>query len=511
MRWPYQSTPYLSALPGVGGPGLDVSNGDRPSKIYFVTSLENKKEGGPDSRGPNCYAGTLWWCWYADQGEGFHKWIVPLVSGYAFLGRGMNTPQRENFDYLGHAAPGAGLVAQTASMNVRANNSRVWHMMSWLGDLPSVDGPDKFKADQRDAISASDQDKELRKIAFINCEARFAMDESVELWYDSIGASWIRGAVYDPLHTPPGFTMGDDDHHGDDVDHGYGALFGGLSDYALMMQSLNAHTTDRNPLVAAPNYAHINNLHYNHGRPGGGRGAGVKIDDNGDHNADAGLAMRANLVGNITVRGPEQSDSIVFVEVQDVTEGSGAHLANNAQFGWAKAQSQNDLVKFNGSNVDADSYLKPTLRVGAWPLGLGFDYDGVLLPCADPLSPRVQEGLAFTQLMRETVGCMPARRYLYTGGVNRVLDQIEAAIRGPTPTNPQYINSVEDLGGWDNVPSGRIDDLDNPGPDWHAPMPLGEDRDEVLLEGTFSDGSSKVGYSKLRAWCIEQYFYVMGR
>ena len=53
--WPYQNTPYLSALPGVGGPGLDVSRGDLPSKLYFVTSLENVKEGGPDPRGPNCF------------------------------------------------------------------------------------------------------------------------------------------------------------------------------------------------------------------------------------------------------------------------------------------------------------------------------------------------------------------------------------------------------------------------------------------------------------------------
>lgn len=507
MKWPYQATPYLSALPGVGGPGLDVSHGDKPSKIYFVTSLENKKEGGPDSRGPNCYAGTLWYCWYADQGEDFHKWIIPLVSGYAFLGRGMNTPQRDNFDYVGHAAPGPGLVAQTASMNVRANNSRVWHLMSWLGDLPSVDGPDKFRADQRDSISASDQDKELRKLAFINCEARFAMDESVELWYDSVGASWIRGAIYDPLHTPPDFTMGDDDHHGDDVDHGYGALFSGQSDYALMLQSLNAHTTDRNPLVGSSNYAHINNLHYNHGRPTGGRGAGVKIDDNGDHNADAGTSMRANLVGNITVRGPNQGDDVVFAEVQDVTPGSRAHGALNSQYGWPAVESQAD---FWWLKTDEPNYLQPTLRVGAWPLGLGFNYDGVLKPCADPLHPTRQEGLAFTQLMRETVGCMPSRRYLYASGVDRVLDQIDAVIRGQTSTESQYVNTVDEAGGWPDLPTLTIDPV-NPTEDYHVPIPLGADRDEVLLEGTFSDGSSKVGYSKLRAWCIEQYFYVMGR
>ena len=47
--WPYQNTPYLSALPGVGGPGLDVSAGDKPSKIYFVTSTETGQGGRPRS------------------------------------------------------------------------------------------------------------------------------------------------------------------------------------------------------------------------------------------------------------------------------------------------------------------------------------------------------------------------------------------------------------------------------------------------------------------------------
>jgi hypothetical protein len=509
INWPYQSTPYLSALPGVGGPGLDVSKGDKPSKLYFVTSTENKKEGGPDPRGPNCFSGTLWWCWYADQGEGFSKWIIPLVSGYTFLGRGLLTPIRENFDYIGHAAPGAGLFVQTCTPCVRASNSRVWHMPSWVGDLPSVDGPDKYKADQRDALQCSTSDEDTNRIAFINCEARFAMDESVQCWYDSKGISWIRGAIFDPLHCPPDFVI-DDDHHGEGIDHGYGQIISGRADYSLAMQSLYAHTTDRNPLVSAPNHAHINNLHYNHGRMPPGTGAGVKIDDNGEYNETAGLTMQFNMAGCISVRGPDQGDRIVFVEVQDVTEGSSAHMANNSVYGWP-AQSPEDFVKFNGSNTNYADYMKPTLRPGAWPLGLGFsDYDGTVKPCADPMHPTVQEGLAFAQLIRTTVGCMPARRYLYTGGVNKVMDQIDAAIRGVPFNGSQYVNTVDEAGGWPDVPTGSIDPL-NPTSDYHAPLPVDASRDEYLTSGTFSDGSSKVGYTRLRAWCIEQYFYVMGR
>jgi len=384
-------------------------------------------------------------------------------------------------------------------------------MPSWLGDLPSVDGPDAFQADHRDCLQSNSSENEVNKVAFINCEARFSMDESVQIWYDSLGVSWIRGAIYDPLHIPPDFAMEEGSHHEEGQDHGYGHLVGGRADYSLSLQSLYAHTTDRNPLVSAPNHAHINNLHYNHGRtPNPGRGAGVKIDDNGEHNLADGRTMQFNMAGCISVRGPEQGDSIVFVEVQDVTEGSSGHGAYSSQYGWPPAQSQQDFFTFNATISTAESYLKPTLRPGAWPLGLGFNYDGVLLPCADPLKPTKQEGLAFTQLMRETVGSMPSRRYLYEGGVNHVLDQIDAAIRGVPFAGPQYVNTVDEAGGWPDLPTLTIDPV-NPTDDYHAPLPTGEDRDEVLLEGTFSDGSPKLGYSKLRAWVIEQYFYVMGR
>jgi hypothetical protein len=133
----------------------------------------------------------------------------------------------------------------------------------------------------------------------------------------------------------------------------------------------------------------------------------------------------------------------------------------------------------------------------------------VLKPCAHPLNPTVQEGLDFAQLIRETVGCKPRRRYLYKGGINTVMDQIDAAIRG-LASESQWINTVEEAGGWPEMPRVRVDPL-APGDEYHAPMPLGADRDEVLLSGCFSDGSSMVGYSRLRAWCIEQYFHEQGR
>jgi hypothetical protein len=188
-----------------------------------------------------------------------------------------------------------------------------------------------------------------------------------------------------------------------------------------------------------------------------------------------------------------------------VTEGSSGLAAFNSCFGWPNPQTQEG---FYHDGVPAN-YLKPIPRRTAWPLGLGFDYDGVLKVCADARNPKVQEGLALVDLMRRSVGCMPARRYLYKSGVDKVCDQIAAAIRG-VASGPQYVNTVEEAGGWPEVPTGSIDPL-NPSADWHAPFPLGADRDEVYDSGFLVDGSSRAGLNKIREWVANQYHYTTGR
>ena len=453
--------------------------------------------------------GTLRYCWRADQGAGFSKWVLPNVGGYVKLGRNVLTPAgRGNMDYIGHAAPGAGLFVRCASMTLNGgSNMRVWHMPSWVGDEPAAEGVTNFHAGNRDALQASGDGFNPTTVAFINCEARFTMDEGVQIFYAMNGASWIRGAVYDPLHIPPDFGDPDIPNHEPGVDHGYGHIIGGSDfvDNTLVTQSLYAHTTDRNPLVSSNKHAHINNLHYDHGRPDVKAGAGLNVSDNGGFNVSAGVPMQCNMVGCISVRGPNNNDGMVFAKVTNkLPEGSTGHSAYNSQFGWENPLSQDDFF-----TNKPDGYMQPTLRHNAWPPGLGVNYSGVHRPCEDPLNPKVREGLAFAHLMRRTVGCKPGRRHLYTGGLNTVINRIEAAIWGVHAAS-QWVNTVEEAGGWPVLPMVAVDP-ENPGREHHAPLPLGADRDEILLSGHFSDGSSKVGYSKLRAWCIEQYFFVMSR
>lgn len=508
--WPYQSTPYQSALPGVAGPGMDISAGDLPSKFYFVTSRDETKEGGTDTRGPNCFSGTLRWCWEHDQGEGFHKFVFSQVGGYVYLGRVvLTTSGRGNMDYIGQSAPGAGLFVQCAAMVINGgSNVRVWHLPSWVGDMPSADGVTNFHVGNRDALQFGKDGYKVRGGVHINCEARFSMDEGVQAFYAVEGLSWIRGAIYDPLHIPPDF--GDEDitnHHPGD-DHGYGQLIGGsdFCDFSLTMQSLYAHTTDRNPLTSANNHAHLNNLHYDHGRPDIKAGAGLNVSDNGGFNTQANKAMQCNCVGNVSVRGPNNNDTLILAKVTNaIPAGSTGHAAHNSVFGWPSPESQDDFFTHK-----PDGYMQPTPRRTAWPAGVGSNYSGILKPCAYPLNPTVQEGLAFAQLIRETVGCKPARRYLYKGGINTVMDQIDAAIRGVVSNGSQWVNTVEEAGGWPEMPEAFVDPL-NPGSEYHAPIPLGPERDEIVLSGNFSNGASKVGYSLIRCWIIEQYLHDQGR
>jgi hypothetical protein len=509
-QWPNQSGGYRSALPGVVGPGLDVTAGDLPSKIYIISDYADTKNGGPSERGPNIFEGTFRYCWEADQGEAFSKWICAFIGGYLYVGRSVNSPAgRGNFDYVGHAAPGAGLVLQACVPLLRGgSNMRVWNMASWMGDGPAAEGVTNLHAGNRDALQASADGFHPHDVAFINCEARYTMDEGVQVFYAVNGISWIRGAVYDPLHVPPEFGDENITNHEPGQDHGYGHLIGGSDPVlrSLSMQSVYAHTTDRNPLSSATNHAQVNNLHYDHGRINYAAGAGLNISDNGGFNAALGFKMKCNLVGCIAVRGPNNNDSLVLAKVTGtIPVGSAAHSALNCEFGWTQPPDQDGFF----TNKPAD-YMQPTIQFEAWPDGLGADYSGVLRPAIALLHPLRQEGLAFTQLMRTTVGMMPSRRYLIgDNSLNRVFDEVDNAIRG-VESSSQWINTVEEQGGWPDVPFASVDP-DNPGLTWWAPFPFGPERDEVLTEGFFFDGSPMAGYSRLRAWVINQYFYTLGR
>jgi hypothetical protein len=509
LRWPYQNTQYLSALPGVAGPGMNFGT-DLPSKLYFITSTADTNVGAADAtKGPNCFSGTARYCWAANQGVGFHKYVIPLVSGYCYLGRSIITPAGVgNMDYIGHAAPGVGLVVRCATpLMTGGSNMRVWHMPSWVGDEPSASGVLNYTVDHRDGLQCAQDGYFPSNCAWINCEARFFMDEGVQVWYAMNGISWIRGAVYDPLHTPPDFWDDSVVNHGQLNDHGFGHIIGGSDfvDNSLVMQSVYAHTTDRNPLCSANNHAHVNILHYNHGHVVPGKGEGLKIQDNGGHNAAAGLAMKCNLVGNVSVRGPNNNAQLNMARIiSGLPVGSSAHSALNSQFGWTNPASQDDFFTFKTAG-----YMQPTLRSTAWYDGLGPNYNGVLPPAKNPLAPTVREGLAYVDLMRRTVGCKPGRRHLYSGGVDNLFNQIERALLGHADPL-QYVNTVAEAGGWPTLPTASVNPA-SPGSEYHAPMPMDSTRDDILLSGRFADGSHKAGYTKIRAWTIDQYHYSMAR
>jgi hypothetical protein len=50
----------------------------------------------------------------------------------------------------------------------------------------------------------------------------------------------------------------------------------------------------------------------------------------------------------------------------------------------------------------------------------------------------------------------------------------------------------------------------NPGSHWYAPFPTAANRNTPYTSGTFSDGKSRVGYTRLDEFDYEQKLHVMG-
>lgn len=498
LTWPSQTVGYQPTLPNHGAYGMDANGGGLPSTVIFVTSLANTNSGAAaPSLGSNVYEGTWEYAWKFNNSTTRHKIIVPLVSGWINFGRSINsTAGIGNMSYWGQAAPGPGLYIRNSALRLNGGSDmRVWHLPVYMGDEAGGLG-----ADARDCIQVGSSGLTPSQIVLINCECNWGIDELMEAYYPVDLLTMVYCSFAEPLHVPPDFL-----HSGDPpgTDHGFGPIIGGggFVDRVCAYRNLWAHSTDRAPLTAANRYAHANNLHYNHGRPGGGKGEGVNILDNGSHNP---TAMYSNVVRNLFVRGPENNASLCAARTNGtLPTDSHGHSEGNVQHGWTAPANQDAFFTTAGGG-----YLQGSLTT-AWPSGWGSSYEGTLAIASNPLSPTTAEKLAFADLVLDSVGAKPSERAGY-GRIGAYRTQIENAISG-VGQSFQFVNSVSEAGGWFTLPEETISDVTSPGADWHEPIPLGSDRDDVLLSGTFSNGASKVGYTKLEAWGIEQHYYVGGQ
>jgi hypothetical protein len=371
------------------------------------------------------------------------------------------------------------------------------HMRSYIGD--DVAG---LGADNRDPFGSGYNGGVTPYVVLINNEFGFSVDEINDFVRAHTTTSWLYNVFGPPLHANP-YVI----HSGDPVgtDHGFGPIMGGDSNGIQPgsfcdFRNVYAHTTGRNPAVTATQYAAANNLHYNHGRPGGGNGEAIDI-----WSQFTSTAMLANILGNGFVRGPENTSNIVGVRVRSgAPAGTMGYLAGNAAGGgWTAAN------EFSFVNSGVGTWQQTVLQSGAFPGSWGSELSGYLR-WASSVNPSTAEWHNFIDLMDSSCGACPANRVSNTP-VQVIFQQIRDRINGGS-TSFQFVDTTEQWTGNGNradpywpVTTTLIDPT-NPGTAWHAPLPTGDSRDTPYTTGTFSNGMSRVGRSPLEVWAIEEHW-----
>lgn len=497
LSWPAHVPGYLSLIPGVGGYGMNTVAGSGrhlatpATTVILVNSLAAGNSGGAlTGLGANVFGGTWEYAWRHTASP---KTIIPVVGGWVTIQDSILNPSAY-VSYYGQAAPSTGLYLRGAKPEAGAGgNMAIWHLRSYMGD--DVTG---LPAGGRDCFGSGNGLGTTQQVVLINCEFAWSVDEIIDFNRSHNQITFIGCAFIEPLHLSTIVHPED----GPGVDHGFGPIVGGDTGQAQTsavstFRNLWAHTTGRNPLVSAQTFVHANNLHYNHGRPTGGAGNGVQIIG-----AGATQANFANILGNGFVRGPNNNTSLVAITAATtLPAGSAGYSFANCQFGWTAPANQGAFFTssptgYSASTVQSDAYP------GSWGSGL----TAVLQWASNPLAPTLTEWSNFVTLMDRTVGAQPRWRTTQYGRVAQVFNQIRDRINGVAQTD-QFVDTVTEAGGWFTVPSVTINPL-NPGSHWHAPLPTGSDRDTPYTSGTFSDGKSRVGYTRLEEWAYEQHLYV---
>jgi hypothetical protein len=506
-EWPEHSPAYVTLLPGTGGYGLNTPAGagrGTGTTVIFIDSLSDQNSGTAINASLSAalnwptpsFIGTPE---YAARHAASPKVVVPITSGMATIQDSIpmqtGTPPRPGFiTWYGQAAPEPGLYLRGCNLALNgASDVAIWHLRSLMGD--DVTG---LPAGNRDCLSSGYGGGLTSKIVLLNCEFQWSVDELVDFYRRHSEISFVSCAFVEPLHDS---TI---DHPEDPpaTDHGFGPIIGGDTggqpSAVSTFRCLWAHTTGRNPLTNATTFVHANNLHYNHGRPAGGAGNAVQI-----HSSNATDPMSANILGNAFIRGPNNNTSLVACSVSTtLPPGSSGYSFGNAQFGWTTLSNQNAFFTSSPTGYAVSARVD-----AAYPGSWGASLNGVLQWAANPLAPTAAEWTGFVEKMKRTVGAQPRWRTSSNSRLPVIFDQIRDRLNGVAQTN-QFVDTVAQAGGWPTIPVNVINPL-APGSHWHAPIPTGPDRDTAYTSGTFSDGRSRVGYTRLEAWGYEQHLYVM--
>lgn len=233
------------AFPGAEGGGM-FTTGGRGGKVYYVNSLEDKKEGDK-----NTQEGTLRWC--LDR-EG-PKTILFKVAGVIFLKADLNISS--NTTIAGQSAPGDGICLAGNSVKLNGDNIIVRYLRFRLGDLEGV---------EEDAFTGTRK----KNIIIDHCSMSWSTDECASFYdNENFTLQWciLSESLRSSVHKKG--------------NHGYAAIWGGKK--ASFHHNLLAHHDSRNPRMCGSRFSnepHLelvdfrNNVIYNWGANSGYAGEG---------------------------------------------------------------------------------------------------------------------------------------------------------------------------------------------------------------------------------------------
>lgn len=514
--WPLQnSNGQIHALPGVntygsnsfGGSGRDSST--TGVDIVLVTSMADSEFiQQVDGLGPGVYEGTLEGALEFDNGNRA-KQIVMCVGGYLdYFRKGIRIPTH-HWSLWGQFAPAPGFWTRGLRPIVTGHDWQWWHFPFYLGEQFPSSLPDR--QEDGDPIRISEFQK-ATNFLFVNCEFSRCTDELVDAFHGMDNGGFMYCAFLEAV----GYFSTSQGRHRTQ----YGPLFGGSvgtfpASRLAIERCLFAHNTTRNPWTAALDVFLANNLWYNCGRLIDGE----ILNGNGPtftNQRNFSVPLLANVLNGMIVRGPDNSSILAGIEVHvdpgagnaEFPAGSGVYIAGLVQNGWSNPASQAGYIVRNQSDVFG---FVSSVRTQALPQGRDPALNDIYKVAANPNAPTLQEKLAFYEIMRASVGVLPAHRTTAVGRVENTFNQILARLNGDLSSTRQLVkNSAEAGGWWEFLPTVHVNPS-SPGAHWHAPLPTASNRHTPYTDGFFSNGLSRAGYTPMEVWAIEQHYFVGGQ
>lgn len=517
--WPAQAADArIHALPGVNTYGSDSfgGSGRHPGStgvdVLMVNSFSTSDivtpAGSPYPSGYffASYHGAM----HHLPSSGRAKKVYICRSGAPVYNGNLTTAAMDNWSLLGQFAPGLGFWPLGQRLITRGNHVQIWHIPFYLGGNSFFTLP----ADQAEGdpvrVRGKNQTVDIPDhVFFVCCEFSGGTDENMDSFR---GVSNI-GCIYCAWFEPFGYFQ----PSRNEWIAMYGPLFGGgvgnFVNNAAIERSFFASASHRNPFMSAQNTLLANNIWYNIGEPPDADKESLTPTSIYLNNQSGYTSPQfANMLRNMHVRGPNSGAIIAGALIQthvagEFPVGSRYRVEGNVQHGWTDPPSQTGYIWENNSvNMQAASGVLSQAMPSGRTTGLVDTYR----IAANAASPTQAERLAFFSLIRDSVGVRPNHRTLSAGRLQRALNQCLARLNGDLTPGNQFVRNLAQQGGWWTVPQITVNPLD-PGSHWHAPIPIGPDRNTPLTSGAFSNGRSAVGYTPMEVFDIEQHYFVGGR